>query len=439
MVGDVTTADLLTRLEAMAARLGAMAAQLDEQRMVIDRQSEEIARLTSAVSGAVRTSSEPARTTTRRGLLKGAMAAGVAVTALAVARARPAYANDPNDVARGATNEYTGATTIVVNADTTTPAFAAYSKNMGIDGVGQRNGTGIRGSSNAGDGPDLGGSGIGVEGVSGAGTGVHGKATGGVGVRGESTSYIGVRGESRDHYGMFGSSTTNVGVLAESEQAEGVWAFSSTGIGVYSRSKYNYGIEGVTQSAAYAGLVGVGTVSGSAGFYALGAVPGATAGTFQGNVIINGSLTVTGSYPKSAAVKKRDGTQVRMYCQESPEPWFEDFGTATLANGQAAVALDPEFDEVVNGNDYRVFLTEIGDCGGLYVSRKGPHRFEVRSRTGASAGGSFDYRVVARRRDDVGKRLEKVEIPTMAPIDVEKLTRPETQPPATPRPHNGAR
>ena len=42
---------------------------------------------------------------------------------------------------------------------------------------------------------------------------------------------------------------------------------------------------------------------------------------------------------------------------------------------------------MVKGDDYRVFLTEIGDCGGLYVSRKGPHRFEVRSRAGAGATG----------------------------------------------------
>src|SRR5262249_862582 len=153
-------------------------------------------------------------------------------------------------------------------------------------------------------------------------------------------------------------------------------------------------------------------------------VAGGTAGTFAGDVVINGSLTVTGSYPKSAAVKKKDGTLARMYCVEAPESWFEDFGTAQLQNGQASVPLDPEFDGVVNGNAYRVFLTPIGvDCG-LYVSRKGPHRFEVRSVGGAPANGTFDYRVVARRLDDVGTRMEKVTIPTMAPIDIERLTHP---------------
>jgi len=88
----------------------------------------------------------------------------------------------------------------------------------------------------------------------------------------------------------------------------------------------------------------------------------------------------------------------------------------------------PGGDLEVKGDDYRVFLTEIGDCGGLYVSRKGPHRFEVKSRGGAAAKGSFDYRVVARRFDDVGKRMEKVEIPPLQPLDVERVTRPVAPP-----------
>lgn len=77
--------------------------------------------------------------------------------------------------------------------------------------------------------------------------------------------------------------------------------------------------------------------------------------------------------------------------------------------------LDPEFDEVVKGDDYRVFQTVIGDCGGLYVSRKGPHRFVVQSRAGASADGTFDDRVVTRRLDDVGKRLERIDLPVIPP------------------------
>jgi hypothetical protein len=186
------------------------------------------------------------------------------------------------------------------------------------------------------------------------------------------------------------------------------------GIGVYGQAANNYGAGGRTDRAGFSGLFGFGAVPGSSGFYAA-AVAGANAGFFTGRVDIQGDFTATGI--KSAAVKDRQGQYRRMYCQEAPEPWFEDFGTADLRNGRAEVALDPEFDEVVKGDDYRVFLTEIGDCGGLYVSRKGPHRFEVRSRGGASASGKFDFRVVARRGDVAeGRRLEKVQMPKMAPL-----------------------
>jgi hypothetical protein len=266
-------------------------------------------------------------------------------------------------------------------------------------------------------------------------TGVWGTGIDATGVAGTSTNRSGVFGISGavgpglgPSFGVHGTSANNIGTFGS----------STNNIGVQGLSSNNYGVQGVTLKTGYAGLVGVGSVAGSAGFYALG-VAGGTAGTFAGDVVINGSLTVTGSYPKSAAVKKRDGTLARMYCQESPEPWFEDFGTATLANGQASVALSADFDEVVNGNDYRVFLTEIGDCGGLYVSRKGPHRFEVRSRAGAATSGSFDYRVVARRLDDVGKRMEKVEAPAMAPIDVSRFTGLGSQPAAPPKTQPGAR
>jgi hypothetical protein len=101
-----------------------------------------------------------------------------------------------------------------------------------------------------------------------------------------------------------------------------------------------------------------------------------------------------------------------MYCQESPEPWFEDFGTAELKGGQAVVDLDPEFDEVVKGDDYLVFPVPEGDCKGLFVSRKGPHRFVVKELQGGKSTLPFSYRVVSRRRENVGSRMEKVTIPT---------------------------
>jgi hypothetical protein len=126
-------------------------------------------------------------------------------------------------------------------------------------------------------------------------------------------------------------------------------------------------------------------------------------------VVVQGSFTVTGG-PKSAGVKHPDGSTRRMYCQESPEPWFEDFGSATLQNGRVEITLDSEFDALVKGDDYLIFLTPEGDCKGLFVSRKGPHRFVVEELQGGKSTLPFSYRVVSRRREVVGKRLERIDV-----------------------------
>ena len=73
-------------------------------------------------------------------------------------------------------------------------------------------------------------------------------------------------------------------------------------------------------------------------------------------VIVGGDFTVVGG-AKSAAVPHPDGSHRRLYCVESPESWFEDFGGDTLVCGEAAVALDPDFAAVVDASNYHVFLT----------------------------------------------------------------------------------
>jgi hypothetical protein len=64
------------------------------------------------------------------------------------------------------------------------------------------------------------------------------------------------------------------------------------------------------------------------------------------------------------------------------------------------------------------------------VSSKGPHRFEVRELKGGTSDLTFSYRVVARRRDIAGPRLEKVRLPEhQAPRQA-----PPMQAPPTPAP-----
>jgi hypothetical protein len=128
--------------------------------------------------------------------------------------------------------------------------------------------------------------------------------------------------------------------------------------------------------------------------------------------LVEGRLDVTGI--KSAIVPHADGWHRRLFCMEAPEPRFEDFGEDRFANGRGYVRLDPEFRAVVHAEGYDVYLTEYDDSHGLYVTNRTPAGFEVRTKEGR-ASGTFAYRVVAKRRDVVATRLEKVRLPERPP------------------------
>jgi hypothetical protein len=100
---------------------------------------------------------------------------------------------------------------------------------------------------------------------------------------------------------------------------------------------------------------------------------------------------------------------------ESPESWFEDFGSSQLTGGQATVSLESGFADIVHTDTYHVFLTPKGDCKGLYVSIQSGGSFSVHELQGGTSNIAFDYRVVAKRADIEGDRLEHIDPPH--PID----------------------
>lgn len=118
----------------------------------------------------------------------------------------------------------------------------------------------------------------------------------------------------------------------------------------------------------------------------------------------DGDLLCAGT--KSAAVQIQEEQRL-MYAIESSEVWFEDFGTAGLQKGAEVVSVDPLFAKTVNlSADYHVYLTALGDCGGLYVTNKTSTGFEVRELGGGSSSVSFDYRIVAKRLGYEDLRME---------------------------------
>jgi hypothetical protein len=183
--------------------------------------------------------------------------------------------------------------------------------------------------------------GDGIEGASFTGTAVRAVSFFGPGVQSISGALNGVTGISGTQGPTpVGNLPTTAGVLGSSDQQAGVIGTSNRTAGVLGFSN-NVGVLGFSNNI---GVFGVSTNF---------------AGVFQSNIVVTGT--------KSAAVPFFDGTQRVLYCMESPDLWFEDFGAARLKRGRAIVQLDADFAKVIKRGDYRVFPAPEGDCRGLTV------------------------------------------------------------------------
>jgi len=216
--------------------------------------------------------------------------------------------------------------------------------------------------------------------------------------------------------GVWGDSYSpaGIGVWGSVQEESGTWGFSSGfqpigvsgdsgdvgGIGVWGTADAGYAVYGLNNGPYVTGLF---LNQSSAASYAL------EAGTLSNNCIVDtaGDLTCTGNV--SGAVQGKGDRTVRLYAVQSPDNWFEDFGSATLSNGSATVQLDPNFAATVNTSvEYHVFITPKGDSEALYVANETALGFEVHEHGGGRSTIAFDYRIVGRRKGYENVRLEDV-------------------------------
>lgn len=268
-------------------------------------------------------------------------------------------------------------------------------------------GMGVRGQSS---------SQVGVSGVSNTAAGVQGHADNSVGVFGSSLNRTGVfgntghgragvHGNSRDSTGVTGTSLNFVGVSGFSEQLVGVLGQAEPP-GLVEEPLFTFGVFGRSQQVTGRGVVG----RSRDGIAVGGSTDSGFAGVFEGRVLVKGNFIVFGG-AKSAAVEHPDGSHRLLYSLESPESWFEDFGRGEIVDGRAQIDLDSDFVALVLSDSYHVFLTPEGDSNGLYVSSRTPTGFVVQEQQSGKSRLQFSYRVVAKRKDITGERLEKIEVP----------------------------
>jgi hypothetical protein len=253
--------------------------------------------------------------------------------------------------------------------------------------------------------------GTGIEGIAFKGPGVDGSSFESAGVQAYSDSFWGVRAYSRSNNGVVGTSIDQGPPLpTQYVQQAGVFGTSRTKHGVVGTSEGQVGVFGYSRN--------------SQGIYGMTNNPAAYAGVFVGNVVCFGTLTAS---TKNALVPFPDGSQRVLHCMESPEHWFEDFGSAKLARGRAVVKLDADFAKIIKRGGYRVFPAPEGDCRGLYVRRKNAMSFEVRELMGGKSSITFSYRIVGRRKDiKEHRRFAKIDTRRLLPTPAARAPRKPT-------------
>lgn len=274
-----------------------------------------------------------------------------------------------------------------------------------------------------------------------AGPGVFATSSAGYGLSAQSLSSYGIYASSDSSHGIFGISNANFfGVVGEGGSAGvygsggyGMLGFGTSGYGIYGQSVGGStvgseiptaGVWGDTNTPVAAGVAGTGQdgVGGiflndsPTGYYALVAANYASSGPMfvaenvanhtSCNIDAGGNLNCTGA--KHAVVPIDGGKRkVALSAIESPVNWFEDAGSAHLANGAAVVTLDPDFIQTVNTEmEYNVVLTPYADCKGLFVANRTASSFEVHEIGGGTANVGFGYRIMALRRKYENVRFE---------------------------------
>ncbi len=286
-------------------------------------------------------------------------------------------------------------------------------------------------------------SGVGISGYASASTGftfgVTGQnaSTAGAGVYGLSSSSAGFTtgvygtSPSTDGTGVTGYASASMGTTCgvwgscDSPSGRGVYGLAGTttgeaiGAGGQSAATNGRGVYGHATSSSgecFGGRFECNSSSGRGVFGHAYANSGTTCGVYGLSSSPSGygvyyAGGLAGSGTKSCVVKTSKGPTL-MYCQESPENWFEDFGEGQLVDGRCHIELDALFLETVTiseGNPMEVFLQPYHrSCAGLVVERGGTG-FDVYNPLDASASGGFGYRVVAKRRGFEARRLDVCE------------------------------
>ena len=210
------------------------------------------------------------------------------------------------------------------------------------------------------------------------------------------------------------------GQLNNTNNTMGAGAFKNALYGYSNRGTttgnpgYTVGINGLANSQNEDGIGVVGRSFCSSGFSIGGYFEGNNyAGTNIGYAYVGGNdgfgaTKITGLGAVAEIIPTANHGRITLTCSESPEYWYQDYGSVTLTNGKAHVDLDPILVDVIfvdEQNPIRVFCTPVNMryFNGVTIENQTSTGFDIVELNDGNHTGKIDYQVIVKPKTNFGQ------------------------------------
>ena len=136
---------------------------------------------------------------------------------------------------------------------------------------------------------------------------------------------------------------------------------------------------------------------------------------------------ITGTNSVSEIVPTENHGRVTLTCPESPEYWYQDYGTVNMVNGKATIILDEILADIIivdEENPIRVICTPVGMpyFNGVTIMEQTTKSVDILELNGGQHSGKLQYQIVVKPKTNFGEgRFPQAPGPAYLKADKEPL------------------
>jgi hypothetical protein len=177
---------------------------------------------------------------------------------------------------------------------------------------------------------------------------------------------------------------------------------------------YSVGTEGLANSQnqdafGVTGFAYSNSTTRAGGYFEALTYGGASAAyAYVGTSVSGVNRKITGTNSVSEIVPTPNHGRVLLTCPESPEYWYQDYGSTELINGRAHVDLDPILAEIIivnEENPIRVYCTPVDmlEFNGVTIMNKTTTGFDIVELNNGNHSGKIDFQIIVKPKTGYGE------------------------------------